>query len=338
MIQKNISKIEFRHKVRLSSEKQHKNQRALKTLTLAGRTKGKNFIGSRENNPLFMAIEHNRKTLHNSQKHTKMLQNTSMVKARQEKRNFHRIVNGQKKLIKEEKEKWMKNNLTLFPHILKTTFDIEQRHFYRYKQNKDCNIERFYLEEESNLCYNDTFSTGRISGSMAYSPCTKNSQIILAGGINPQMSTKLLLHQYDDSQKQWNDLSVEGTNQPRFNISHHATILYKGVLYFVGGIAVIPSHDKDFNDRYSIPFIPTFSLKTRKWDRINWGVYLRAHACTMLGSHIIIHGGITEEEKYSDRVYVMDTQIKSCPVSINSKSEKDMMCLAYHRIVCTQKI
>ena len=99
----------------------------------------------------------------------------------------------------------------------------------------------------------------------------------------------------------------------------------------------MPSHDKDFNERYSIPFIPTLNLKTKKWDRINWGVYLRAHACTVVGIHLIIHGGITEQELYSDRVYAMDMETKSVPVSIQNKADKEMM-LAYHRIVCTHKI
>jgi hypothetical protein len=76
-------------------------------------------------------------------------------------------------------------------------------------------------------------------------------------------------------------------------------IHWKGVLFLIGGIAVVSSGEKEGNDRYSIPFIPTFNIKTKQWDRINWGVYLRAHACTILGSHLIIHGGIDEEEHYN---------------------------------------
>ena len=88
----------------------------------------------------------------------------------------------------------MKRNISLLPQILKNSFDLEDKHFYRYKQTKDCSIEEFYLEEESCLCLTSTFSSTRISASMAYSPSHWNSEIILTGGINPQMSTKFLLH------------------------------------------------------------------------------------------------------------------------------------------------
>ena len=120
------------------------------------------------------------------------------------------------------------------------------------------------------------------------------------------MNCKLLLHGYDKAEQQWKDIVADGPGQPQFNISQHTTMQHKNTIYFIGGITVIPSHDKENNDRYSIPFIPIFNLKTKKWDRINWGVYLRAHACAILGNHLIIHGGIDEEDKYNETLYLMD--------------------------------
>lgn len=47
--------------------------------------------------------------------------------------------------MKDEKEKWMKQNIKLFPNILKSSYDHEEKHYYRYKKAKGSRIEEFYL-------------------------------------------------------------------------------------------------------------------------------------------------------------------------------------------------
>lgn len=128
----------------------------------------------------------------------------------------------------------------MFP-ILKCFMDTQQKYYFSFNKSKDYTIEQFYSEEESNLCLNDTFSTSRISASMIFNTHNKFQEVILSGGLNSQMKTKLLLHKYVKSEKEWKDIASEEFGKPKFNIFQHTSIQHKSIIYFVGGIAVIPS-------------------------------------------------------------------------------------------------
>ena len=113
------------------------------------------------------------------------------------------------------------------------------------------------------------------------------------------MKTKILLHKFSKSEQQWKDIESNDLTKPKFNIFQHTITEYKNTIFFIGGITVIPMIEKETNDRYNIPFIPTYNIKENKWDGINWGIYLRAHATVTIGNFLMIHGGIDEEEKFN---------------------------------------
>ena len=165
----------------------------------------------------------------------------------------------------------------------------------------------FQIRLEYGNCYDGTFSNVRLNGVMVCArQSDKKNNVFLIGGLTPTMGQKLYFHKYEGLTKQWKEIPTDISCCPQFNICQHAVVEYKQRIYIIGGIAVIPSPDENKNERYNIPFISCYHLDKSMWTRINWNVYLRAHSVGLLGKYAIIDGGITEENKHSNKVYILD--------------------------------
>lgn len=165
-----------------------------------------------DSDDIFLNLEKHRQSLNTSLERAEKMLCTSYNRILENKENFRKMMHAQRKLYKEEKDRWISKNMKLFPSILKNAFDVEERHYYRYKKARDYSIENFYIKEESNLCLNDTFSTARISASMAFAQGNVQTQdLFLSGGINPHLNSKLLLHSFDKVNKQWKETMIDNS-------------------------------------------------------------------------------------------------------------------------------
>lgn len=60
-------------------------------------------------------------------------------------------------------------------------------------------------------------------------------------------------------------------------------------------------------------------------------MYLRTHAGATFANYAIIDGGISEEEKISTRIFVMDMSKSQPPVLVSNRG----LGLSHHKIVST---
>lgn len=107
------------------------------------------------------------------------------------------------------------------------------------------------------------------------------------------------------------------------------------MIYIVGGISIFPSTEEiNKNERYNIPFISIYNSENNEWSRINWNIYLRAHACCSFSHYLLIDGGINEHYKHNSKTYVMDFDLNLAPILLPEANLK----LAFHKIVSTDQV
>ena len=150
----------------------------------------------------------------------------------------------------------------------------------------------------------------------------EGKDILLHGGYN--ISRKFNLWRLNPYEKSWTSIEPVGLmNELRYA---HSGVLYKKNLYIFGG-----KYFKGVN----LGDIEIFNLEKKCWifpkleseKRIP---LRRNHACCGLGNTMFVHGGMTEENKYLDDMYLLNYKpLKWFDIDI-SKSEIKIPPLAHH--------
>ena len=147
-------------------------------------------------------------------------------------------------------------------------------------------------------------------GKEQFSLCSKGKYLYLSGGLSTNMK-HMSIWLLNMETLEWNKILLKNTTYSRFG---HTSIYYQNKIYFFGGtlkiekssllanLEVFSFHDKSF-------IISNFKAGPCK---------RKNHIAEVIGSSMIIHGGLDEEDKILDDCYILNLQtVKWAPAIIN---------------------
>ena len=153
--------------------------------------------------------------------------------------------------------------------------------------------------------------------------CSEFNNYVLFGGITSNKSNNVW--NLDPLNVEWTPIDVEGSNA---NLRYgHTGVLYQNKLYVFGGKAKL-------NNYTFFPDLEIFNLEDRNWisPPLQTKMVLklrRNHIAKSIGHHMLIHGGISEDDEYLNDCFVLNfSPIKWQSLSINPDSEAPT--LAWH--------
>ena len=209
-------------------------------------------------------------------------------------------------------------------------FELKNRDKNKNKKtvlnNQTVSKPRLYYNKEIYLCrmtgkylYN---SKNYPEGRDQFCLSSDSNQMILFGGIVTNHSNNIWM--LDQNKMEWTKIISE--NNPAIPRYGHTGVLFQRKLYVFGGRCKL--------DNFIIyGDLDVFNIDTRMWE--NTVIFTkpstkrRNHIAKLIGTHILIHGGIDENGEYlKDSCLLSLNPLKWGSISIESESESPT--LAYH--------
>ena len=150
----------------------------------------------------------------------------------------------------------------------------------------------------------------------------EGKEYILFGGFNSNRQSKIW--KFNPDNKTWSTIEIIGPSNDNNRSGHTGVLRYRN-LYIFGGKLINNLLYRD---------LAIFSLDSKKWTypkiESNKTIYLRKnHIACSIGNQMFIYGGINEEEKYLNDVYLLSYKLLKWSTPFINK-RVDIPSIAYH--------
>lgn len=267
------------------------------------------------------------------------------------------LVNTKERVCKKNLEmlnkiKFLKTNRQLFSKIkvtnilpksdliqnnplIQTPVIINDRDIHANKSESSGPSSRFSVQPTNLISYNQNNATTKMYGYYLYSKndfpegreqfvwVSESNVFLLFGGIVSNKTN--YIWSFDPANVEWWKINYDNMQVSlRYG---HTGVLHQRKLYVFGGKAKMQSF-------YAMPDLEIFNLEDRTWScpvlytKSTLKMRRNLVSCA-IGQHMLIHGGISEDEEYLNDVYLLQfTPLKWVSVSLNTESENPT--LAWH--------